>query len=155
MISLRIRKVLGLKTSGFVEPVVGKQRAQWCTLVVLDFDVHLHLKYKIFSKQNFSLQYPGTTTCVVAKPLVYIISVQFGRLSLSICSYLVSMIFGSKTLVFFQFDCCLFQTTSIAWQCRGCFSISETRETLVAKLNNSRYYLHTYSASNCKLFPPK
>ena len=40
------------------------------TLAVLDFDVHLHLKYRIFSKQNFSLQCSGTTTCVVAKPLV-------------------------------------------------------------------------------------
>ena len=35
------------------------------------------MKYKIFSKQNFSLQCPGTTTCVVAKPLVFITPMRY------------------------------------------------------------------------------
>ena len=45
-----------------------------------DFDVHLLLKYKIFSKQNFALQCPETTTCVVAKPLGIFKGVPYERI---------------------------------------------------------------------------
>ena len=66
-----------LRNIRFHQTVSRKKTFILVTLTVLDFDVHLNMKYKIFSKQNFSLQCPGTTTCVVAKPLVFITPMRY------------------------------------------------------------------------------
>ena len=81
MIPLGIRKVLGLKTSGFVEPLAGKQRVQQaCILANLAVNfilssMNLQLIWEVgrgWGDQQVIGCLTETTTCVVAKPLVYI-----------------------------------------------------------------------------------
>ena len=66
-----------LKNIRFHQTVSRKKAFILVTLTVLDFDVHLNMKYKIFSKQNFSLQCPGTITCLVEKPLEFITPIRY------------------------------------------------------------------------------